>query len=76
MGPSGAGKSTIVRALAELCGQQLHVLSVNSEMDTIELLGGFEQVRFNVLLNVTFFKSLVLISFLHVLFAVSNYFLN
>lgn len=44
MGPPGSGKSTLVHALAELCGQELHVLSVNSEMDTIELLGGFEQV--------------------------------
>lgn len=49
MGPPGSGKSTLVRVLAELCGQELHVLSVNSEMDTIELLGGFEQVSFFVL---------------------------
>ena len=29
-----------------LSGQKLHVLSMNSSMDTTELLGGFEQVSF------------------------------
>lgn len=54
MGPPGSGKSTLVRVLAELCGQELHVLSVNSEMDTIELLGGFEQVSsFILFISVT-----------------------
>ncbi|KFM76670.1 Midasin, partial [Stegodyphus mimosarum] len=42
VGPSGSGKSTLVRLLADLTGNQLHVISVNSEMDTTELLGGFE----------------------------------
>ncbi|XP_054718534.1 midasin-like [Uloborus diversus] len=43
IGPSGSGKSTLVRLLADLCGQELHIMSVNSEMDTIEILGGYEQ---------------------------------
>ncbi|XP_055945739.1 midasin-like isoform X2 [Argiope bruennichi] len=47
VGSSGSGKSSLVRLLAELCGQRLQILSVNSEMDTMELLGGFEQVDLN-----------------------------
>ncbi|XP_042896414.1 midasin [Parasteatoda tepidariorum] len=47
VGSSASGKSTLVRFLADLSGNTLHVLSVNSEMDTIELLGGFEQVDIN-----------------------------
>lgn len=44
VGNSGSGKSSVVRTLAQLCGQKLHTLSVNSAMDTTEILGGFEQV--------------------------------
>ncbi|GFR07331.1 midasin [Trichonephila clavata] len=44
VGPSGSGKTSMVRMLAELAGHRLHILSINSEMDTMDLLGGFEQV--------------------------------
>ncbi|CAL1290109.1 unnamed protein product [Larinioides sclopetarius] len=47
VGSSSSGKSSLVRLLAELSGQHLQILSVNSEMDTMELLGGFEQVDLN-----------------------------
>lgn len=40
----GCGKTSIVKTLAQLCGHELHILPVNSAMDTIEILGGFEQV--------------------------------
>lgn len=42
---SGCGKTSLVKTLAQLCGRELRVLSVNAAMDTIEILGGFEQVR-------------------------------
>lgn len=44
LGSSAIGKSAIVQLLADLSGHQLHVFSLNSSVDTIELLGGFEQV--------------------------------
>lgn len=50
---SGSGKTAVVKTLAQLCGHELRVLSVNSAMDTIEILGGFEQVRkLNYLFNI------------------------
>src|SRR5699024_10460981 len=46
IGASGFGKTFLVQMLANLCGQKLNVLNVNSEMDTTDLLGGFEQKDF------------------------------
>ncbi|XP_046580736.1 midasin-like [Haliotis rubra] len=43
VGPQSCGKSSMVRLLSELTGTTLHVLPMNSAMDTTELLGGFEQ---------------------------------
>ncbi|XP_067673927.1 midasin-like [Haliotis asinina] len=43
VGPQSCGKSSMVRLLSELTGARLHVLPMNSAMDTTELLGGFEQ---------------------------------
>ncbi|KAJ3199798.1 AAA ATPase midasin, partial [Entophlyctis luteolus] len=43
-GPSCSGKTSIVRLLAKLAGQQLDEFSMNSGVDAVELLGGFEQV--------------------------------
>lgn len=44
MGPSNSGKSTVIRCLAELTGHKLLEFPMNSNTDTMELLGGFEQV--------------------------------
>lgn len=33
-----------MHVMAQLCNKDLDVLSVNSAMDTMEILGGFEQV--------------------------------
>ncbi|KAL1131391.1 hypothetical protein AAG570_011008 [Ranatra chinensis] len=44
VGSSHSGKSSLVHLLAQLTGRKLFTLSVNSAMDTTELLGGFEQV--------------------------------
>ncbi|KAJ3407421.1 AAA ATPase midasin, partial [Chytridiales sp. JEL 0842] len=43
-GSCGVGKTAIVRLLSLICGQQLQEVSLNSDVDTGELLGGFEQV--------------------------------
>ncbi|GIY25819.1 midasin [Caerostris darwini] len=44
IGSEGSGKTSLIRLLAQLSGHYLHTMSVNSEMDIMELLGGFEQV--------------------------------
>jgi midasin len=56
VGPSNSGKSSVVEMLAQLSGNQLNVLAMNSAMDTTELLGGFEQVCTG--LNIKTFTSL------------------
>ena len=43
IGESGVGKTSVLQLLSELTGHKLTVFSVNSEMDTMDLLGGFEQ---------------------------------
>ncbi|XP_011314888.1 midasin isoform X1 [Fopius arisanus] len=47
VGPSGSGKSSVVRVLAQISGQRLRSIVVNSAMDTTEILGGFEQTDYN-----------------------------
>lgn len=47
VGPAASGKSSLVRLLALLTGHRLRVMGMNSAMDTMELLGGFEQVTRN-----------------------------
>ncbi|XP_029647301.1 midasin-like [Octopus sinensis] len=44
IGSQNSGKTSTVQMLAELTGNRLQVLPMNSAMDTTELLGGFEQV--------------------------------
>ncbi|KAI3364212.1 hypothetical protein L3Q82_010816 [Scortum barcoo] len=44
VGPTASGKTSLVRLLALLTGHRLRVMTMNSAMDTTELLGGFEQV--------------------------------
>jgi len=43
VGESGVGKRSMIRILAGLTGNQLNVVGANREMDTVELLGSFEQ---------------------------------
>lgn len=45
VGDSGVGKTCVVKLLAQLTGHKLVNLTVNSDMDVTELLGGFQQVR-------------------------------
>ncbi|VVC30846.1 ATPase, dynein-related, AAA domain,von Willebrand factor, type A,AAA+ ATPase domain,P-loop [Cinara cedri] len=44
---SGSGKNSVIKTLAQLYGCELYTLSVNSALDTIEILGGFEQADYN-----------------------------
>jgi len=44
VGPSSRGKTSLVHLVAQLTGNRLEVMAMNSAMDTTELLGGFEQV--------------------------------
>ncbi len=45
VGESGCGKSTIVRKLAALHGAKLLEFSVTEDMDTMDLIGGYEQLH-------------------------------
>ena len=44
VGRSGAGKSSILHDLAGHVGATLSLLSLNSDMDTMDLIGGYEQI--------------------------------
>jgi midasin len=42
-GPSGSGKTTTLRKVAALAGVKLVEISLNSDTDAMDLIGGFEQ---------------------------------
>ncbi|KAL8757568.1 MAG: hypothetical protein Q9184_004174 [Pyrenodesmia sp. 2 TL-2023] len=44
VGPSGSGKTEIIRRLAHCAGADLIEFSMNSSMDTTDLVGGYEQL--------------------------------
>ena len=43
-GPSGVGKSSMINLLAGILGAELEQLALNNDVDTTDILGGFEQV--------------------------------
>lgn len=47
VGSTATGKSSIIQTLADVTGNDLHVIPVTSAMDVSDLLGGFEQVDYN-----------------------------
>ncbi|XP_068698835.1 midasin-like [Montipora foliosa] len=47
VGSRSCGKTSLVHLIAQLTGNKLEVLAMNSAMDTTELLGGFEQADLN-----------------------------
>nr|XP_033792626.1 midasin isoform X2 [Geotrypetes seraphini] len=47
VGPATVGKTSLIQLLALLTGHRLKIMTMNSAMDTTELLGGFEQVDIN-----------------------------
>lgn len=44
VGPSGCGKTSIIEHVAAACGKSLVVFPLNTDVDTMDLVGGFEQV--------------------------------
>jgi midasin len=44
VGSSGSGKTTLLEHVAAACGKSLVVFPLNSDIDTMDLVGGFEQV--------------------------------
>ena len=44
VGPSNSGKTEIIRLLASLLGPRVDVFSMNSDIDSMDILGGYEQV--------------------------------
>lgn len=44
VGPSGSGKTRVVNQLARIVGADVVTISLNADMDTIDLLGGYEQL--------------------------------
>lgn len=47
VGPSNAGKTCLVRFLAQTVGAELHEFAMNGDIDSMDLLGGFDQVDLN-----------------------------
>jgi midasin len=43
VGPSGSGKSVLLRHVAALAGKGLVVFPLNADVDTMDIIGGFEQ---------------------------------
>ena len=43
VGPSGAGKSSLLRTLAAVTGADLVEFAMNADIDTVDLIGGYEQ---------------------------------
>ncbi|KAI8642397.1 hypothetical protein BD408DRAFT_180035 [Parasitella parasitica] len=46
-GPTASGKTSLVRLLSKMTGNRLEEFAMNNSVDTMELLGGFEQVDLN-----------------------------
>ncbi|KAI5949928.1 hypothetical protein KGF54_005406 [Candida jiufengensis] len=42
-GPSNSGKTSTIRYMANICGAKLDEFSMNSEVDSMDILGGYEQ---------------------------------
>ena len=46
VGPSNSGKTDIIQSLGSLLGKKVDVFSMNSDIDSTDILGGYEQVDF------------------------------
>ena len=51
VGETGTGKTTAVQEVAQLLGKKLHVLNMNQNTDSADLLGGFKPVDATFLLK-------------------------
>lgn len=61
-GPTNAGKTDLVRYLANLVGAKLDEFSMNSDVDSMDILGGYEQVDLSRETNALFEKTHKLIN--------------
>lgn len=57
VGPTGSGKTSVIRSLAAASGVQLVEFSMNADVDTMDLVGGFEQ--YDILRDIITFQHLV-----------------
>ena len=46
VGPSGSGKSSLIQDIAAIHGARISILPLNADMDTLDLVGGYEQVDY------------------------------
>lgn len=46
-GPSGAGKTELIKYCANVVGAKIYEFSMNSDIDSMDILGGFEQADVN-----------------------------
>ncbi|KAF5102622.1 hypothetical protein D0Z00_000332 [Geotrichum galactomycetum] len=54
VGPSNSGKTSLVRFLAQTVGSELHEFAMNGDIDSMDLLGGFDQVDYNQKVSIIF----------------------
>lgn len=47
VGPAGCGKTTLIRKVAAVSGARLVELALSADTDTMDLIGGFEQIDHN-----------------------------
>lgn len=47
VGPSKSGKTELINFIADVVGQKVDVFSMNSDVDSMDILGGYEQVDLN-----------------------------
>ncbi|CCK71283.1 AAA family ATPase midasin KNAG_0G02250 [Huiozyma naganishii CBS 8797] len=47
VGPANSGKTELVRFLSSILGTEVCVFSMNSDLDSMDILGGYEQVDMN-----------------------------
>ncbi|GME78374.1 unnamed protein product [Ambrosiozyma monospora] len=57
VGPSNSGKTELVRLASSLVGSKLYEFSMNSDIDSMDILGGYEQSDITRELSELFFKS-------------------
>ncbi|KAL3228604.1 Midasin [Nakaseomyces bracarensis] len=47
VGPSSSGKTELINYMAAVLGHQVNIFSMNSDIDSMDILGGYEQVDLN-----------------------------
>lgn len=71
-GPTNAGKTNLIRFLASAVGVKLSEFSMNSDIDSMDILGGYEQVDLTRDMNCIILETLLVLNELVVVNALSN----